>query len=110
MDERLVSSRLLRATCGGRWSSEEPARTILSIRSNRANGEEESSSGRLVSLHGSVLFALHGGNSRKRRGHYWNKPSWVSLRRDSKARPACRECQREIAGSSRGKNGYETSR
>ena len=66
----MVSSRLLRATQGGRRRGAESAWTRLSLRSGRTDREEAGSSGRFVPLLGSILLALYGRHSWQGRGHH----------------------------------------
>ena len=60
---------------GANWRHPEVA-----LRSRRAEREKARASWRLVSLHGSVLHALHGRHTRQGRGHHGQQPPRLSLR------------------------------
>ena len=69
-----------------RRRSPQSARAGFALRSRGADREEESSSRRIISLHRSILLALHGRDAWQGRGQHGNQPSRVSLCDD--ARPA----------------------
>ena len=68
------------AAGGGRSCRAQPARSGRLVRSRRTRREEARPSRRIVSLHRSVLLALHGRHARQGRCRHRHEPSRIPLR------------------------------
>src|SRR5688500_5607840 len=66
MGQRLVSPCLLRQAPSERGGP-QPPRSLIAVRSGRAWSRQARTPRRLVPLHRSVLFAIHGGHAREGR-------------------------------------------
>src|SRR6267378_6167000 len=80
MDERLVSTGLLSAIGKCRWRDAKSTGSGCAVRPFGTERAEENTSRRLVFVHRSVLFALHGGHAGKGRGQHGYESPRISLR------------------------------
>src|SRR5262249_40243833 len=68
--QRLVSARLLRRACREAGRRAKSTRPAVVIRPGRTRSAQTCATRRIVPLHRSVLFALHGWHARQRRGQH----------------------------------------